>query len=791
MQQWDRIETFDPIPVKPVVSEPSRQDEAYQIFPARVWRVDYERKVATVKDQRNQQVFDVVSFPANSSSPSATDTDIPEEGTSCYCATIEWNRGSRRCAIIAYSTGDTITGQDAVAQRPITDSDTPIPKWTQRSRGVYRKAYPGQHTVVKSEGFTSKEGAGWDRASADLSRDVVDPYRRTHTLSSGRFIRRTDTSLEFNGFVHRPDASKDDIQPHTLPDGTQEWTLYLDYQQKDYKTRYFNNQKDMLPLVERVEKVQEFGLDYPVPHEIYETDYWDTLLGTVQPYPTDDKDWWKRTELLTKGQVQYDDETLMAEQKWDHPKDTSKYPGIGPSLKEGKTPRRRGWIIERAEGNVVGSNKFDTTTYGKILKPVLFPLTKEGRFACDAESGYTPITKYPEQVEARFAAAVHSTRFPYEYNTTRWDVTKEGLVQIEIGSTIPREKIVWDNPNYEHPHGAGRSLEAHLVGSATMVIGKNREEEESLDLRTMGGVVVRLGADDASVPDFRRKVKTQIRGKKDKVDQRELQYWDKAHVKLQPGDAGDLENKTGAENVSLRSAMDGGLVLRLGARDAASKRKHFYNGYEDGPGVKRFAVDDAGRKDARTKGRPVYGVGDDKYRFHDLSKVGAPQLPNNPAPYVWSGSPGDPDKLGLSADIHCVRDFMLRAGSNNGAEKGVSGSLDFAGALLAAIGVDQYDRSVVAALDGGVEVTVGPNKQGKALRLELNGDVDLTINGNLHLNVTGDMVGEYARRLSMPKFLNVERTLVSQVFAGVMATTEAPEIVHNQGLYQSEPEDTF
>ena len=40
--------------------------------------------------------------------------------------------------------------------------------------------------------------------------------------------------------------------------------------------------------------------------------------------------------------------------------------------------------------------------------------------------------------------------------------------------------------------------------------------------------------------------------------------------------------KTGAENISLRAATDGGAVLRLGAKNPASLRRHLINGYSDG-----------------------------------------------------------------------------------------------------------------------------------------------------------------------------------------------------------------
>ena len=743
--------TFDypePEEVKPVLSEPSRSDEQYQVFPARVVRVDYERKVVAIKDRRTQIIYDHVSaIPANSSSPSGTDVDMPEEGTACLAVALEWNKGSSQHVILCYIVSDTLTGQDAIAQRAISDAAEPIPVWTDRTRGVYRKAYPGQHTIAKTDGYTAKFDMGWDQAAMDYSRDQLDPFRRTRTTSTGRSIARTDHSLKYEGVVHRPQADKGDILPHTLPDGSNEWILYLNYQEKDWKTRYFSATQDMMPFVERVEKIQEFGLDYPVPHEIYETDMWDKILGTTSPfaeYPrVPKKDWWERTEILTKGMtkdMQYDDLTFLMQQNWDHPNDPKKNPGVGPTLMEGKTPRRRGWIIEKSEGTVVGSNMFDKATYGKVLKATIFPHTKAGRFG-DISSGYVPITKYPDQVEAKLAASAWALRFPYEYNTTRVDISKEGLVTFEVGATMPKEKIVWDNPKYEHPHGAGRSMEGHFVGSVKLQIGKNRDEEESIDLQTTGGVVMRLGADDTALPDRGRKIETQIRGKKDQITDRKLQYWETPYIKLKPGDAGSLNDKIGAENVSLRAALDGGMFLRLGGRHKASKRRHFFNGYKDGPGKDQFDVTAADRLDSRSKDRPCYAPGEDTYRFHDITEAGKTKLWGG-LPYAWSGDPtgGKKDFLGASADIHAVRDIFLRVGKNENVD--VSATLDFLGSIIATIGKDKQGRSLIAALDGGIEMTIGENVQHKGVRLEIDGDVDILINGNLNLNVTGDTTFE-------------------------------------------------
>ena len=798
------IKSFTRRPDTPVLSESSRLDEQYQVFPAEVVRVDYERKVVAIRDKRHNQIYqDVVAFPANSSSVEGTDIDMPEEGTACLAATLEWNKGYSQHIIICYLLSATTTSQDAVSQRSLSGASKPLGEWTDRTRGVYRKAYPGQHTIAKTDGYTAKFANGWDQAAMDLSRDQLDPFRRTRTSSTGRQIIRTDTALKYEGFVHRPQANSSDITPHILPDGSKEWVLYLNPTVTDWSARYFGQNdlliQDMIPFVEHVEKIQEFGLDYPVPHEIYETDMWDKILGTVQPFPdpsspTDSQNWWNRTAMIDESEGASSNENMYVEdqawpfaQPWDHPNNPAEKHGVGPALKDGPTPRRRGWIIEKAEGTLVGSNMFDATTYGKVLKPMVFPLTTAGRFAADTMSGYSAVTKLPDQSEARLAASAWSLRFPYEYNTTRFEVTKEGMALFEIGSTLPKENIVWDSGKYEHPHGAGRSLEGNFTGSVKLVLGKNRDEEESLDIQTTGGAVLRLGADDASIPNFRRVSQTQIRGKKDMITDRSLQYWGTqsknqlghwaSGVKLTPGDAGNLSAKTGAENVSLRAALDGGLVLRLGGRNKGSKRRHFFNGYQDGPGKTPYSITDSNRLDSRSPNRPVYQLAstatrgaalDTIYQFHDLTKVGQPLLGNAPpigiSPYdSWAGDAtgGFVDYLGSSADIHAVRDLFVRAGKNDNV--GLSATFDLAGAILAAIGADSMGRSLIAQLDGAIEATIGSNQTSsasnytKAIRLEINGDVDIVIKGNLHLNVTGDIISETNHRLALTHTADIRR----------------------------------
>lgn len=751
---------------RPYATERRRDVERFQVFIAEVLTVDWERKVCTLQNIHTRLAYQNVRlFPASSSSSESTDVSMPEEGSRCQCALIASDAGFCDVTILGWVVSETDRAQQGIAIRQV---DIPgMQGWNRRIRGNYRKAWPGQKTVANSHGYAERQDDGWDRVAADFSRDELDPESRTWYRITSREVTYTDAGSDFDGPAVRPGASG--LGSETMPDGTTRQVVYLAPGAKA-SDRYVSGKQDVIALVERTEKIQEFALDFPVPREAIGTTLLDAALGTTA-------DPWARTSVAETGGLSFDDQAFPITQDWDLPYAASKVKPVGPTTGDGPTPRRRGYIIERSQGTVIGSNLFDPSTYGQVLKPVLFPYTKAGRFATDVNSGYLPVVDSADHAEARVAASAYAVRFTHEGNTTRWDITKEGMLSVEIGSTLPKENIPLAG-GYEHPHGAGRSVEAHMVGSAKIVIGKNRDEEESLDLQSLGQTVIRLGADDTSLPDQRRSVLTQIRGQKDAVQARALQYW--KTPKLVSGDAGSLASKTGAENISLRGAFDGGTVLRFGARNPNALRRHLMNGYADGPGVQPWAVSDPNRQDSRTAGRPTYGAGDATYAFHDLTQAGKPQL--NVLPYYWSGAPvANMDQHGLSLDAHLVRDALLRIGKNEAS--GQSLLMDLAGGIAACLGRDNQGRSLTATLDGGVELVIGPSQQQKGLRLEIRGDVDWTIKGNWHVHVTGDTVMESTNFTHIVK--NDLTTKAQNQFHAALSqiVQEAPDIVSNQGLY--------
>ena len=747
---------------KDPMSQHTRDMEEYRVFIGTVMSVDWERHVCSVEDLRTKVVYrEVGLLPCTHSSYESTDVQMPEELSKCLCVPVTYVGGHSQIAILAWVVSDAKRALDAIAMKEFEG----IPGLNERKRGNFRKAYPGQRASSNVEGYSERTNAGWEKSSRGFDRETVDAHRRTWRQVTSRHVRYSDAGMSFEGPAVRPDASS--VVPTVMPDGSREYTVCL---QPGARTsdRYLNGKQDVVSYSERVTRVQEFSLDYPLPPEVLQTDLLDSVLGTTA-------DPWQRTSVSTQGKFQVDDQTYLADQDFDHPTDSGGKP-LGPALNEGATPRRKGFILERSEGTLVGYNRFDKGTYGQVLKPVLSKLERLGRFGADFESGYNPVADSADHVEARLAASCLSVRFPNEYSTTRWDVSKEGMLTLEVGSTLPKEKIKFSG-GYEHPHGAGRSVEAHLVGSLKLVVGKNRDEEDAIDLQALGQTVLRLGCDDASLPDAGRTVLTQSRGGKDAVQKRTLQYWTSA--KLSPGDPVDLENKAGAEGVSIRMAADGAMVARLGARNPNAQRRHLMNGYSDGPGKQ------AGGSNSHSPGRPAYGAGDGTYRFHDLSLSGSPQV--KMVPYnAWLGSPvtGGMDKHGLSLDLHAVRDVLLRIGKNP--SSGQSLLFDLDGGVVLAAGKDSQGRSLTGALDGGVELTIGQSSAKKGLRLEINGDVDLVVKGNMHQHVTGDYILECTafRQITKTDHVVTAQKIIEAALARI--THEAPDIVSNQGSYRSD-----
>lgn len=763
------------LPAYPSSGLTVKQEETLRPFPVRVMSVDRNKPALTLRHAETGLVITgVTKFPVTASSYETTSMDLPEVGA-CGMAMYEtWSKGYFTVAVICWIPSDLPSNVDAVAHR--ASNYAANEGYATRRRGVHRRPFPGQRSTTLSSGYHEFQGAGWDRMAQDLSEDHLDSNRRDWTRLTGRSLDYTEAGLRISGPVNRPGADTGLVPEETLPDGTTRQVVLLK-PGVTASSRYLTGEPDALPFVESLERIQEFGLDFPVPREVLETSYLDDLVGAAASP-------WDRTTVLDQNGMEVDGQGFvldLKEQPFDHPYDAKADAVVGPGTREGATPKRRGWAIERVTGTLVGYHRPDTTTYGKVLKPVLFPLSTAGRFGTDLETGFRPVEDSKDHVEARLAAVASLTRFPHDYNTTRWMVTKEGQVLFEVGATLPRENIGLDTNLYEHPWGAGRSIEGHVVGSTRLLLGKNRDEEDSLDLRTLGQVVLRLGADDGALPDAGRSVAVQNRAHGDTPDARSLQYW--TNPKLTPGDAGSLDagGKTGAENVSLRAATDGGVFLRLGARNAAAKRRHLKNGFSDGQGKTAYAPGKGSR--AASKGRETYGAGDTKYRFHDLAQAGVNRS-GEMLYYPAGDCIQDMDAHGLSADIHACQDILLRVGKNNLSNYSIL--LDLDGGVIGIVGKDKKGRSLVSTMEGGVEMSIGSADNGMAMQLEVVGDVNWVIRGNWHVHCTGDMVFDsmssiytLAKKNHVTKGTNVYSSALAKI------VQEAPDMPKNQGWFAS------
>ena len=751
-----------------------QRDDLRLPFPIRVLTADSQSLTLVVEHAITGEVFvGVTKFPVVSSGVRSTNMELPERGWCGLAIFDSWRPAAHTVAVITWIPSDIVSGLDAIAHRPSTDPT--LEGFGTRTRGVHRKPYSGQASATSSQGVHTFSGPSREALTRDLSEDVTDPDRRERVQTTGRTVDYTEAGLRVRGPVNRPGADPGEVPPEYLPDGTVRQVVFLQ-ESKEHAARYLAGTPDLLPLVESLERVQEFGLDFPVPREVLESALLDEVLG-VDAAP------WARTEVTTQNGVQRDDQSYLVDQASDHPHDHGGS-ALGPAPKDGATPRRRGWIAERVTGTLVGYHRADVANYGKVLKPVLFPYTRQGRFATDLETGFRPVRASQDHVETRLAAVASMTRFPFDYNTTRVAVTKEGQVLFEIGATIPKENIGLDGSTYEHPHGAGRSIEGHVVGSTKLFLGKNRDEEDSLDVRTSGQVLLRIGADDGSLPDAGRSVQTQSRARGDAPDKRTLQYW--KNPKLRPGDAGSLDEKVGAENVSLRAATDGGVFLRLGARNPKARRRHLMNGYVDGPGREAYAPGTGTR--AVSNGRTDYGPGDANYRFNDLLKAGANR--SKEKLYMPAGDCiVDLDAHGLSGDIHAVRDIFLRIGKNKLSDYSLL--LDLEGGIVGIVGKDKKGRSLTSTFLGGVEISIGAAANGQAMALEVVGDVNWAIQGNWHVHCTGDIVFDAMKGIyTLAKDnISMKGTNIHQS-ALVKLVTEAPDLPHNQG-FTSAPSQTL
>src|SRR5208337_3388310 len=171
--------------------ERSPEDLHRDIFVVEVLTVDYERKVMTVSDIRDGLVYsDVQVFPASSASQQGYEMVMPEQGSIGLACNFAYSSGFRQTMIIGWVHLQRYIGVDAIGVRPI--SGARIQGHSDRLRGTYRKATPGQKTSSYTGGFSEKIDTGWDRQTAAYSRDKEDSDKRQWTTIAERKVSYTD-----------------------------------------------------------------------------------------------------------------------------------------------------------------------------------------------------------------------------------------------------------------------------------------------------------------------------------------------------------------------------------------------------------------------------------------------------------------------------------------------------------------------------------------------------------------------------------------------------------------------
>jgi hypothetical protein len=147
------------------------------------------------------------------------------------------------------------------------------------------------------------------------------------------------------------------------------------------------------------------------------------------------------------------------------------------------------------------------------------------------------------------------------------------------------------------------------------------------------------------------------------------------------------------------------------------------------------------------------------------------------------------DASGLSFDLHTVQDVLLRLGKN--LTSGQSLLLDLAGGLVMALGKDNQGRSITAAMDGGMEITILPNAQNKAIRLNIIGDVDISHQGHLQYNCSGDIItdcGTYCSTVKLDRFLKQTNSFTK---TNGVVRNESTELGNNEGFRPASGENSL
>lgn len=699
--------------LKPIIHQQRSSSDKYRTAQyGNIKRVDYENWVVDLAYPLGTNGVQEAAITVPFSTPRAIIAGMPEVGSDVLVDYVYGGPDTNTAIVTSYLP----TGfRSGIAYRRMlneTQDLATVGLKTDHFRRKFRKLYPGEIFISSTQGsdFLVDENL----QLLDMKGDEIRIDSRDQSINqiSINNYRISDAARKSEGWVYRyieeayyedgslvrsfdnptkgislePDIRQPFIYDEALK---RRWyrTIRGDTTVDDYLVSRGTEAPDLnsAPLVEVRSEIREVGAAHtPMTDHNVEKDIW--------------------------GLDRYDNFTALEEEK------AQDFTGVRKLL--------RGNIIESVSGTLVG---YDTSSkyyyddlYGRVLRPQIFADPDTAGF--DVRELPVDEDMAPDYTPVRYLAAAYMWKMPYNYSQTRVYVSKEGHTHLHVGSTYDIEDCPYDPP-VEHPLGAGRSLEANFGGSIKMVIDKNKQREESLDLKTIGKVYFHFGKDDGVPSNVRRGLL---------VDNNKDYLGGVTHPKLS---AADGANPT-ATYTSIEGVTDGGITLRVGRNHGRNLRQFEYNGFSP-DGKDRL---DGG--DVRDSNRGMYDPGDAAYQF------GTPRIGDNVLKMktVGYGAPGRmgsteeekmygagpitrPDLMATSLDAHLVGSTFLRLGSDG---DGNSMSFDTSGAIVGWVGAEKKDnRSMVLTMDGGIEAVIGRiANSGNSIQAKLRGGIHLVVQGN-------------------------------------------------------------
>jgi hypothetical protein len=700
-----------------VFRQPSLLDERPSpVDLAKVLYVDQEHMTVDVQTLRTgTKIAGIEYLPSSDSSKQGDAGSLPTVGSLCYVAKINQAGVINEWAIINFVRAGYRAGQGLVA----TKENPEYPEQDVRTRQLSRKITDKEHLIQTESGGEMLIDEGVSLLTRDLAEKKDDFYTESTVINAHNEDWQNLNGHGRSGAAVRimPDTSGDYHHPtgltfsYVTPDG------------KDPALRYKEGSNPGLVVTESLQVHHDLTdlVKDPTPQlqgrfPVRKTDLNEVSVlqggkGRFKPVSSDrPPDSQTSTIPLAQNPYKKDDKTLYE--------------------KDAVSIQHRRDLLYTHLSNHVGAFQEDKDRYKSVLIPMVIP----AKGSTDLKHTNTPFKEDHPYPNYRLRVPVKAEYSPLIHNQTAYYQTKEGYQMWVFGATLQ----ALPSDDVEHPlkksrkywKGVGRSAELHSLGGVDVVLGKTKDEEESLNMTTTGQVYLHLGADSGKPPHDRRsmQVLNKVTGALESLDVYNFQNL------LSPGNSMSYAEKTAAENLSVVLTTDGGISARLGWRDEDTMRKFVKNGTSDGPGRQP-----GGATDAHNAAKAIYGVGDEVYAFHpDIGNATLGNLDQDPTELGSTDhSDFQPDVHGRSADLHLCGDLFTRIGKNP--QSDTSWTMDTDGKLLWWLGKDKDGRSLVVEMDGGTQLKINESATGNALSLYIIGHVTERVEGNVTRVITGDL----------------------------------------------------